>query len=59
MIDKTLTGITALGKIKPGSDGNEVLYLPTLELEPHHWIQFSVIPQHPLFVWFLTLPPRK
>ena len=46
-LDGTLIGTTTLGQSGPESNGNEgVHYIHlTLELEPHHQMQFNIIPR--------------
>ena len=56
-IDGTLTGITTQGQSEPGSNSNEgysdVPRFP--EVEPHHQIQFRVIPSPTHLSWGLTI----
>ena len=45
----TLTGTTSLKQGGPGSNGNKGVTLYSSELEPHHQIQFRVIPRTAFF----------
>ena len=56
----TTTGTTILGQSEPGSNCNDrVIHITQItELEPHHQIQFSVIPMKFLFVGVLSFAGR-
>ena len=43
-INGTLTGTTTFGQRGPGSNDNERVTTHFSELEPHHQMQFSVVP---------------
>ena len=49
----TLIGITTLSQTGPRGNGNEEVNPLYPELEPHHWMQFSVISRTALFEKFL------